>query len=76
LHLKLDQLPPSANTGKAAQDGYEALVKQLNILRSHLKKGAPAGEISEILVKINSSARSLVAALLPASAKRRQAETR
>jgi hypothetical protein len=76
LHLKLDQLPPSANTGKAAQDGYEALVKQLNILRSHLKKGAPAGEISEILVKINGSARSLVAALLPASAKRRQAETR
>jgi len=78
LHLRLDQLPSSAHTGKAAQDSHEALIKQLNILRLHLKKGAPAREISEILVQINASARSLVAALLPASEKRRQAnlETR
>jgi hypothetical protein len=48
----------------------------LIVLRSHLKKDAPAGEISEILVQINSSARSLVAALLPASEKRRQVDTR
>jgi hypothetical protein len=76
LHLRLDQLPPSASSGKAAQDGYAALLKQLIVLRSHLKKDAPAGEISEILVQINSSARSLVAALLPASEKRRQMDTR
>lgn len=76
LHLRLDQLPPSANAGKAAQDSYVALLKQLNILRSNLKKGAPAGEISEILVQINGSARGLVAALLPASEKRRQVDTR
>jgi hypothetical protein len=78
LHLRLDQLPPSANTGKAARDGYAALLKQLNILRSHLKKDASSGEISEILIQINTSARNLVAALLPASEKRRQAnlETR
>jgi hypothetical protein len=74
LHLKLDQLPPPANTGKSVQDGYAALLKQLNILRLHLKKDAPAGEISDILVQINGSARGLVAALLPASEKRRQVD--
>jgi hypothetical protein len=73
LHLRLDQMPPSANTGKAAQEGYAALLKQLGVLRSQLKKEAPAEEISEILVQINSSARNLVAALHPASEKRRQA---
>ncbi|HKX36984.1 MAG TPA: hypothetical protein VJM79_10030 [Rhizorhapis sp.] len=71
LHLRLDQLPPPANAGKAAQDGYAALVTQLNLLRSHLKKNAPSGEISEILVRINGSARSLGAALLAPSEKRR-----
>jgi hypothetical protein len=76
LHLRLDQLPPPANTGKAAQDGYATLLKQLIALRSRIKKDAPAGEISEILIEINSSARSLVAALLPASEKRRQVESR
>ena len=76
LHLRLDQLAPSAKSGKAAQDGYAALLKQLNVLRSNLKNDAPAGQISEILVQINTSARSLVAALLPASEKRRQVDTR
>jgi len=76
LHLRLDQLPPPANMGKAAQDGYATLLKQLIALRSHTKKDAPAEEISEILIQINGSARSLVAALLPASEKRRQVESR
>jgi hypothetical protein len=75
LHLRLDQLPPPANSGKAAQDGYGTLLKQLIVLRSHIKKDAPAGEISEILVQINGSARSLVAALIVPD-KRRQVETR
>ncbi|HKQ11318.1 MAG TPA: hypothetical protein VJS85_09025 [Rhizomicrobium sp.] len=74
LHLRLDQLPPPANAGKAAQDGYETLVTQLNLLRSHLKKNAPSGEISEVLVRINGSARSLVAALLAPSEKRRHVD--
>ena len=74
LHLRLDQLPPPANTGKAAQDGHAALVTQLNLLRSHLKKNAPSGEISEILVRINSSARNLGAALLAPSEKRRHVD--
>ena len=73
LHLRLESLPPSANMAKAAQEDYAALLKQLNVLRSHLKKDAPPEEMSEILVQINGSARSLVAALIPASEKRRPA---
>lgn len=74
LHLRLDQLPPPANMGKAAQEDYAALVTQLNLLRSHLKKNAPSGEISEVLVRINGSARGLVAALLAPSEKRRHVD--
>jgi hypothetical protein len=74
LHLRLDQLPPPA--GKTAQDGFSALQKQLNALRAHLKKDASPAELSEILVQINASARSLVATLAPAAEKRRQADTR
>jgi hypothetical protein len=73
LHLRLESLPPAANAAPAAQEDYVALLKQLNVLRSHLKKDAPSGEMSDILVQINGSARNLVAALLPASEKRRQA---
>ncbi|MEO8300273.1 MAG: hypothetical protein ABI608_00695 [Rhizomicrobium sp.] len=73
LHLRLDQLPPPAHAGKAAQEGLSTLQKQLSTLRTHLKKDASPAELSEILVQINSSARSLVIALGPASEKRRQA---
>jgi hypothetical protein len=73
LHLRLDQLPPPAHAGKAAQEGLSTLQKQLGTLRTQLKKDASPAELSEILVQINSSARSLVAALGPASEKRRQA---
>ena len=76
LHLRLDQMAPPARAGKAAQEGYSDLLKQLNALRAHLKKDAPASELSGILVQINASARSLVSALTPATEKRRQAETR
>jgi hypothetical protein len=73
LHLRLETLPPSANMGKAAQEDYAALLQQLIILRSNLKKNAPPAEISGILVQINGSARNLVTTLTPASEKRRQA---
>jgi len=76
LHLRLDQLASPAHNGQGAQEGYAALQKQLTILRSHLKNDAPAEKISEILIQINATARSLVAGLLPASEKRRQVETR
>jgi hypothetical protein len=74
LHLRLDQLPPPA--GRTAQEGFSALLKQLNALRTHLKKDASPAELSEILVQINAGARNLVAALAPAAEKRRQADTR
>lgn len=74
LHLRLDQLPPPAT----AQEGFSALLTQLNALRTHLKKDTSPDELSEILVQINASARNLAAALAPAAEKRRQArqETR
>lgn len=74
LHLRLDQLPPPA--GGAAQEGFSALLKQLNALRTHLKKDTSPEELSDILVQINASARNLAAALAPAAEKRRQADTR
>lgn len=76
LHLRLDPLAPSAHSGQGAQEGYAALMKQLTVLRAHLKNDAPAEKISEILIQINTTARNLVAALLPASEKRRQVDTR
>ena len=76
LHLRLDQLAPSVHSGQGAQEGYAALMKQLTVLRAHLKNDAPAEKISEILIQINTTARNLVAALLPASEKRRQVDTR
>jgi len=76
LHLRLEQLPPP--TGPAAQQTFSALLTQLNLLRAHLKKDASPAELSEILVQINASARSLVTTLTPAAERRRQAsqETR
>ena len=78
LHLRIEQLPPSLQAGKAAQEGFAALLKQLNALRTHLKKDASPAELSEILVQINTSARGLGAAMAPAAERRRQAtqETR
>jgi len=40
---------PSAKAGKAAQDGYAALLKQLNVLRSHLKKDAPSERFRDLI---------------------------
>jgi hypothetical protein len=73
LHLRLDQLPPPTQAGKEAQEGFAAMLKQLNVLRSHLKKDASPADLSEILVQINTSARGLGAALAPAAERRRQA---
>ena len=74
LHLRLEQLPPPA--GPAAQQTFSALLTQLNLLRAQLKKDASPAELSEILVQINASARSLVTTLTPAAERRRQVETR
>ena len=74
LHLRLEQLPPPA--GPAAQQTFSALLTQLNLLRAQLKKDASPAELSEILVQITASARSLVTTLTPAAERRRQVETR
>ena len=76
LHLRLDQMPPPAQAGTAAQEGFSVLLKQLGALRAGLKKDASPAELSQILVQINASARGLVTALTPAAERRRQAETR
>jgi hypothetical protein len=70
-HLRLEQLPP--NAAKPAREIHAALLQQLELLRLHLKKDALPAEISESLVLLNTSARNLVAALVPASDQRRQA---
>ena len=69
-HLRLEQIPPSA--AKPAREIHAALLQQLETLRKQLKKDATPTEISGILVQINTSARNLVAALVPASDQRRQ----
>jgi hypothetical protein len=70
-HLRLEQLPP--NAAKPAREAHAALLQQLELLRLHLKKDALPAEISESLVQLNTTARNLVAALVPASDQRRQA---
>jgi hypothetical protein len=64
----------SAGAPKAQHDTHIAMLEQLEILRQQLKKDAPPVEISGTLVQLNTSARSLLAALAPqAAAPRRQA---
>ena len=69
--FRLEQLPPNAT--KPAREFHTALLEQLELLRLHLKKDAPPAETAGILVQLNTSARNLLAALAPASDKRRQA---
>ncbi len=76
LHLRFDQLPLASTATRSAHESHAALLKQLGFLRLHLTKDSPPGEISEILVQINTSARNLVSALVPGSAaKRRKASS-
>jgi hypothetical protein len=64
----------SAGAPKAQRDTHIALLEQLETLRQQLKKDAPPVEISATLVQLNTSARSLLAALAPqTAAPRRQA---
>ena len=69
-HLRLEPLPP--HPARPAREFHATLLQQLETLRMQLKKDAPPAEISESLVQINTSARNLVAALVPASDQRRQ----
>ena len=71
-HLRLERfaLPPTAT--RTALEMRTALSEQLETLRQHLKRDAPPGDISQILVQLNASARNLAGALLSAPVKRQQ----
>jgi hypothetical protein len=66
--LRLEQLPSDA--AKPVRECHTALLEQLELLRLHIKKDAPPAETAGILVQLNTSARNLLTALVPASDKR------
>jgi hypothetical protein len=71
--LRPERFPLSANAAKAQQETYAALLEQMEMLRQQVKKEAQPAEISGTLIKLNTSARSLVMALAPDNGSRRQA---
>jgi hypothetical protein len=68
-HLHLERFPLPVNAGKPARELYAALLMQLESLRQNLnqnpKKDMP-GDVAQLLVQLNTSARSLLAALAAA----------
>ena len=68
-HLHLERFPLPANANKAARELHAVLLQQLESLRQNLnqnpKKDMP-GDIAQLLVHLNTSARSLLAALTAA----------
>lgn len=75
--LRPDRFPPAPGSAKNLHDQYAALLEQLEVLRQQLKKEAQPLEISGTLVQLNTSARTLIAALAPQSAPaRRHSELR
>jgi hypothetical protein len=71
--LRPERFALSAGAAKAQHETHAALLEQLEALRQQLKKDAKPAEISGTLVQLNTSARSLLAALAPLAAPRRQA---
>jgi hypothetical protein len=68
-HLHLERFPLPVNAGKPARELHAALLMQLESLRQNLnqnpKKDMP-GDVAKLLVQLNTSARSLLAALAAA----------
>lgn len=68
-HLHLERFPLPVNAGKPARELHAALLMQLESLRQNLnqnpKKDMP-GDVAQLLVQLNTSARSLLAALAAA----------
>jgi hypothetical protein len=71
--LRPERFALPAGAPKVQRDTHAALLEQLDALRQQLKKEASPAEISGTLIQLNTSARSLLAALAPAAAPRRQA---
>jgi hypothetical protein len=67
-HLHLERFPLPVNASKPARELHAILLQQLETLRQNLnqnpKKDMPA-DIAQLLVQLNSSARSLLAVLAP-----------
>jgi hypothetical protein len=68
-HLHLERFPLPVNANKAARELHAMLLTQLESLRQNLnqnpKKDMP-GDVAQLLVQLNTSARSLLAALAAA----------
>jgi len=71
--VRPDRYTLPAGAPKSQQDLYAALLEQQETLRQQLKRDAQPIEITGTLVHLNTSARSLVAALAPQAVSRRQA---
>jgi len=71
--LRPERFALSAGAAKSERETHSALLDQLEALRQLLKKDARPAEISGTLVQLNTSARSLLAALAPETVTRRQA---
>jgi len=71
--LRPERFALPAGAPKAQHDTHAALLEQLEALRQQLKKESSPAEISGTLIQLNTSARSLLAALAPAATPRRQA---
>jgi hypothetical protein len=78
-HLHLERFPLPVNADKAARELHAVLLLQLETLRQNLnqnpKKDMP-GDVAQLLVQLNTSARSLLAALTAAPDTRLKAELR
>ena len=68
-HLHLERFPLPVNANKVARELHAALLMQLESLRQNLnqnpKKDMP-GDVAQLLVQLNTSARNLLAALATA----------
>lgn len=78
-HLHLERFPLPANASNSARELHAALLQQLESLRQNLsqnpRKDSPS-DIAQILVQLNGSARSLLAALAAAPDTRLKADSR
>jgi len=78
-HLHLERFPLPVNANKPARELHAALLMQLESLRQNLnrnpKKDMP-GDVAQLLVQLNTSARSLLAALGAAPDTRLKADLR
>ena len=69
-HLRLERFALPPNAARTTHEMRASLSEQLEALRQCLKTDAPPGEVSQILVQLNTSARNLASAVAAAPVKR------